>query len=159
MNVNYQNKGVNLGYYLKPNSDEFTFSLSSLPNDSLHTDMTVSYIRHSGQYGSDIDFPIIYDILDNPDKHDYLYTDKDFLNTLIEKSVIVSLSAEYGFAERLPIALSVGYSYAISWLREVEEYCYDDDDDEEERVEAVSFSEWQAPVDKHIVHVGFHLYY
>ncbi len=155
MDTSYQNKGVNLGYYLKPDSDEMSLSLSSIPNESLDTNLTVSYIRHSGQYGCDIDFPIIYAICDSPDKH---YSEKDFIDTLIEKTVIISLETEYDFSKKkIPISLSVGYSYAVTWARSVEYYY--NDDEEAEAVEAILFGAWQPPFDRHTLHIGFHLYY
>jgi hypothetical protein len=52
MDTAYTNNGVNLGYYLPPNSDELLFRFETMPVKSLVTRLQYQMIRHGADYGS-----------------------------------------------------------------------------------------------------------
>jgi hypothetical protein len=52
METSYTNNGVNLGYYLPPNSDEFLFCFTTLPTPDITAKLQYQLIRHGADFGS-----------------------------------------------------------------------------------------------------------
>jgi hypothetical protein len=52
METAYTNNGVNLGYYLPPNSDEILVRFSTMPGRNINTHLQYQLIRHGADFGS-----------------------------------------------------------------------------------------------------------
>jgi hypothetical protein len=65
----YINNGVNLGYYLPPNSDELLLSFETMPVKNLTTHFQYQLIRHGADFGSSaVDGSSLYSELDPNDR-------------------------------------------------------------------------------------------
>ena len=53
METSYTNNGVNLGYYLPPNSDELLVRIKTMPSRNLTTYLQYQLIRHGADFGPD----------------------------------------------------------------------------------------------------------
>ena len=52
METSYTNNGVNLGYYLPPNSDEILVRITTMPSKNITTSLQYQLIRHGADFGS-----------------------------------------------------------------------------------------------------------
>jgi hypothetical protein len=52
METSYTNNGVNLGYYLPPNSDEILVSFKTMPAKNVNAHLQYQLIRHGADFGS-----------------------------------------------------------------------------------------------------------
>jgi hypothetical protein len=107
----YVNKGQNLGYPLRPNSDEFLLSAQfGLPN-GWRTDVVGKFQRRSGQYGANIDEYMVYRAAATGN-----YDDKDFNGNIFERN----LGLEVGVSKTLsdyPVTFRFSYIYNMKMER------------------------------------------
>jgi hypothetical protein len=166
MNTNYQNKGMNLGYQLQPNSDEILVSVTTLAIPTVKAQLDLRFMRHSGQYGDSFDTYILYKLLDDADDYERSYSEKEFSGTLTELRFTSVLKLEKKLSNA-PISIFGSYGLTTynkrevtSWY-EVEHSASASDPAIVEGVEyeAKSFSEWSGWQFKQAVSVGFTLYY
>lgn len=162
MNTCYQNKDVNLGYYLAPNSDELLLSFKTSQIPDYFGEIKLRYLRHSGQYGDDIQENIIYAVIDHPNYYSYTYGEKDFINTLIEQRFIGELYLEHAF-EHTPIQVFVNYGVSFWREREVTEWYTSEYTGSSiiiyPEIEAKSFGPWSGIQAKQVITLGVKLYY
>jgi hypothetical protein len=109
--LSYTNKLENLGYYLSPNSDEIKLSIDTFPAESVQGRLEVAYIRHSDQYGDEMDEYMDYGI-DNSGG----YADKDFSAHIVEHTIIPSITGKMNIPDS-PISLQFSYTYYASFNR------------------------------------------
>jgi len=65
METNYVNNGVNLGYYLPPNSDELLVRFETMPIKNITANLQYQMIRHGADFGSSaVDGSNLYSELD-----------------------------------------------------------------------------------------------
>ncbi len=110
----YVNEGMNLGYPLRPNSDEILLHSTFGFAEGWSADITAKYQRRSIQYGWNLDQYMIYKaaLRDN-------YADKDFNANIFEQSLGIELSVQKRFDD-LPITLEASYIYHGSTERPTE---------------------------------------
>lgn len=138
MDTSYMNKGENLGYYLRPNSDEFKLEVSAMLSPRVSVDTRYMYIRHSDQYGSEMEDNDGYSGIDE-------LASKDFLGFLTEKAHIIDTEVSWEIPET-PISISAGYIFCYSSIRE-----YDEENTSE------PFTEWGSHI-SHAARIGFQVY-
>lgn len=97
------NEGRNIGYPLRPNSDEFLFSINYMLKNNWDGSLTVKYQRRSGQYGFNIDKFMYYSAAKND-----AYDDKNFNAYLFEKNIGIEAKINKTL-NNLPIRFSVSY--------------------------------------------------
>ncbi len=101
----YVNEGSNIGYPLRPNSDEILVHSTFGFGDGWAADLTAKYQRRSVQYGFNLDQYMIYKaaMRDN-------YDDKDFNANVFEQTV----GLEFGVSKKfrsVPVTLEAAYLY------------------------------------------------
>jgi hypothetical protein len=101
--VMYVNKGQNLGYPLRPNSDEILISGAFGFGDGWDSTITAKYQRRSGQYGSNMSEYMIYRAADAG-----AYDDKNFNDNVVEKVFGLELTVSKSMKD-YPISFSASY--------------------------------------------------
>jgi len=101
--VMYVNKGQNLGYPLRPNSDEILVSGAFGFGSGWDASVTAKYQRRSGQYGSTMDEYMFYRA-----SVAGAYDDKNFNDNLIEKVLGVELTVSKKMKD-YPVSFSASY--------------------------------------------------
>jgi len=101
--VMYVNKGQNLGYPLRPNSDEILLSGAFGFGEGWDGTITAKYQRRSGQYGSNMGEYMIYRAADAG-----AYDDKNFNDNIIEKVFGLELTVSKKMKD-YPISLTASY--------------------------------------------------
>ena len=101
----YVNEGVNLGYPLRPNSDELLLAGDVSLGDSWSVHGSVKYQRRSGQYGFNMDEYMIYKAANQE-----AYDEKDFSAHLFQKNLGIELTVSKR-VKSLPVTFSVSYLY------------------------------------------------
>lgn len=139
----YVNKGENLGFPLHPNSDELLLQADIGLKHSVTGTFTVRYQRRSGQYGYEIDAPVVagYAEFNN-------YDDKDFLNNIFKHTVSLDLGAKKEF-EFFPITVFGNLHY---WMDRDRVFT------DETGANAVLSDVWNVPVHNTALTIGMHLY-
>jgi len=94
------NEGRNIGYPLRPNSDEFLVKVNLNFKNNWDGSITFKYQRRSGQYGFGIDKWMYYTAAKAG-----AYKDKDFSSNLFEKSIGINATINKTF---------VGYPFRVS---------------------------------------------
>jgi len=112
VDLSYTNKLENLGYFLKPASDECKLIVDTFFPPSWFTRFSFSYIRHADQYGSEID-----DYMDYGFDQAGGYEVKAFMDHLVEHTLTASLAVEHQL-EHAPLSIKASYAYTHSWLKE-----------------------------------------
>lgn len=156
MNTCYQNKDVNLGYYLEPNSDEFLLNYKTKPFKNFYGEVKFRYIRHSSQYGDSIENSIIYDVIDDPEEYNHTYSEKNFSGTLTNTRFLGEIYLEKDI-EKTPIQIFCNYGFSISRNREV--LTWFDANETYEKIEANTFSSWSDWLFDHTVTIGVTAFY
>jgi hypothetical protein len=112
----YVNNGVNLGYYLPPNSDEIKFCLDIRPSLRIAGRWQYQLIRHGADYGSQqVDGSSLLSELDPDGRSEKPSLRKSFLKDgAYQWMHIIKIGGEYKFAS-LPLTIfgeaGVAYSY------------------------------------------------
>jgi len=103
--VMYVNKGQNLGYPLRPNSDEILVSGAFGFGSGWDASVTAKYQRRSGQYGFNMDEYMIYraSVAD-------AYDDKNFNDNVFEKVFGLELTVSKSMKD-YPISFTASYMY------------------------------------------------
>jgi hypothetical protein len=101
--LSYVNKGENLGYPLRPNSDEVLLSINVNAPKGWDGNFTLKYQRRSGQYGFNIDKFMVYTAASNNE-----YADKDFVANIFERTFGLQTTVNKTFAS-VPIKVSASY--------------------------------------------------
>ena len=102
------NAGRNIGYPLRPNSDEFLVKLNMNFKNNWDGSFTFKYQRRSGQYGFDYDKWMRYSAA-----KDGYYAEKNFKDYLFEKTIGLEVTVNKKLDE-LPIKFSATYLMAIN---------------------------------------------
>jgi hypothetical protein len=116
METAYNNNGVNLGYYLPPNSDEILARFQTMPVKSLVTHLQYQLIRHGADFGSSaVDGSNMYSELDPDDRNTKAVLKRFFLHDgAYQWNHIVKAGVEWNLP-RLPVSLvgeaGVHYSF------------------------------------------------
>jgi len=116
MEKSYSNNGVNLGYYLPPNSDELLFRFNTMPAKTVNTHFQYQLIRRGADFGpSAVDGSHILSELDpwgrdtKPVLHRFFLRDGAY-----QWMNIIKIGAEWNLP-RIPVALfgeaGINYSY------------------------------------------------
>ncbi len=123
--VMYINKGQNLGYPLRPNSDELLVSAAFGFEDGWDSTVTAKYQRRSGQYGSKMDEYMIYQA-----SAAGAYDDKNFNDNLIEKVLGLELAVSKKMKD-YPVSFSASYilNMQTERARVATRYWHPEDDD------------------------------
>jgi len=101
----YVNKGQNIGYPLRPNSDEFLVTFDVGLPQGWRTSLTAKYQRRSGQYGFNIDKYMVYSATSE-------YEDKKFTENLFEKTLGLDFTVAKTF-DSYPITIKATYMYTL----------------------------------------------
>jgi hypothetical protein len=109
--LSYVNEGQNLGYPLRPNSDEILLAVHMQARDGWDGSLTVKYQRRSGQYGFNIDKYMSYGAANAG-----VYADKDFNGNIFEQTVGLKATVNKTF-KSAPIQLSVSYMMNLNTTR------------------------------------------
>ena len=109
--LNYVNKGENLGYPLRPNSDEILLAIRMQAPDGWGGSLTVKYQRRSGQYGFNMDKYMRYAAAVEGE-----YDDKDFAGNLFEKTLGIKTTINKTL-KRFPIRISASYLFSMTAQR------------------------------------------
>jgi hypothetical protein len=106
METSYINNGVNLGYYLPPNSDEFLLKFQTMPVKNLTTYLQYQLIRHGADFGSNaVDGSNLLSELDPEGRDSKDELKRFFLHDGAYQWIyIVKAGAEWNLS-KLPIAL------------------------------------------------------
>lgn len=123
--VMYVNKGQNLGYPLRPNSDEILVSGAFGFGSGWDASVTAKYQRRSGQYGSKMDEYMIYQA-----SAAGAYDDKNFNDNLIEKVLGLELAVSKKMKD-YPVSFSASYilNMQTERARVATRYWHPEDDD------------------------------
>lgn len=130
VNTNYTNDGENLGYHLKPNSDELLFRLDARLGSGWRASAEYSYVRHGDDprayvatnhyiYG-DVDEPLDYgpggvaDYVKNF-LHDGVY---DFNHLLKLRADWQPSESPKLFGTPVPLELGLGYGLSYTWYED-----------------------------------------
>lgn len=164
----YVNKGQNLGYPLRPNSDEILVATSVGFGDGWDASLTATYQRRSGQYGFNMDTYMIYRAASAG-----AYDDKDFNGNLFEHTVGLELSVAKNL-KQYPVTFSASYLYHMTTARTLSPtkyWIFDDPDTpaNEEQVTGtyvagahpIQYSPtgpWSSPQHSHAVRVGIQIW-
>jgi hypothetical protein len=105
--LNYVNKGENLGYPLRPNSDEILLAIHMQAPEGWGGSLAVKYQRRSGQYGFNMDKFMRYYAADAG-----AYDDKDFTGTIFEKTLGIKTTVNKTL-KKLPIRISASYLFSM----------------------------------------------
>ena len=108
----YVNKGENLGYPLRPNSDEILVRYTMGLPKGISTDITAKYQRRSGQYGFNMDEFMVYKA--HGEGH---YPEKDFSGNIFEKTFGLDLSVSKTLSD-FPMTVYGKYIYTAQSRRE-----------------------------------------
>lgn len=117
--MNYINNGVNLGYYLPPNSDEFLVRFDMQPTKNISTSFSYQLIRHGADYGSmQVRGSSIYSEMDNHNRsefvkyflHDGAY---NWMHILSLNGAFVSKSSKLPFRIDCTVGMLVSYFTGI----------------------------------------------
>lgn len=111
----YVNKGENLGYPLRPNSDEFLVTVDVGLPQGWRTNLTAKYQRRSGQYGFNMDKYMVYDAAKKGE-----YDDKNFTAYLFEQTLGLDFTVAKTF-DSYPITINATYKYILQTNRETPE--------------------------------------
>jgi len=131
VNTNYTNDGENLGYHLKPNSDEFLLKLDTRLAPDLRGAFQYSFIRHGDNpnyvttnhyiYG-DIDEPLDYGGGGVSDYYkDFLHDGVYDYNHIAKFNVFwrpQPSEAPELFGTALPFELGAGYGLSYTWYED-----------------------------------------
>lgn len=112
--ISFVNEGRNIGYALRPNSDEFLVKLSFMLKDNWDGSFSFKYQRRSGQYGFNIDKFMLYAAAVNN-----LYADKNFNDYVFEKSIGLEATINKTL-KNLPIKFSISYLLSMNTKRDKE---------------------------------------
>ncbi|MGI6439048.1 MAG: hypothetical protein ACOX0W_02050 [Sphaerochaetaceae bacterium] len=101
-------EGRNIGYPLRPNSDEILLMLNSQFKDGWEGSLTFKYQRRSGQYGFNIDKHMSYGAA-----HKNAYDDKDFNGFLFDKTIAIEMVVQKTLA-KAPVRLRASYLMTLN---------------------------------------------
>ena len=96
-------EGRNIGYPLRPNSDEILLMINSQFQSGWEGSFTFKYQQRSGQYGFNIDQYMSYAAASNN-----AYNDKDFRGFLFEKTISFEMAVEKTL-KNAPVRLRMSY--------------------------------------------------
>jgi len=105
--LSYVNKGENLGYPLRPNSDEILLAVNIQAQEGWNGSLSVKYQRRSGQYGFNIDKYMRYAAAESG-----AYADKDFAGNIFEETVGIKTTVDKTF-KSWPITISASYLLTV----------------------------------------------
>jgi len=122
METAYVNNGVNLGYYLPPNSDEILVRFSTMPVKNLTTNLQYQMIRHGADFGpSAVDGSNVRSELDPSGRDTKLVLHRYFLHDgAYQWNHIARVGAEWSLPG-LPICLTGEVGAVISYFTNIEE--------------------------------------
>lgn len=106
----YINKGQNLGYPLRPSSDEILVKLDVGITELLRGDLTLKYQRRSGQYGFNFDTFMVYSSTGG-------YEERDFSAYIFEKTFGLNLGLTKKFKD-YPVSIQGRYLYTMVLAQE-----------------------------------------
>ena len=112
--LGYLNKGENLGYPLRPNSDEIMVSIDMNAPNGWDGNLKVKYQRRSGQYGFNFNEYMVYRA-----ERDGEYADKDFNGTIFEQTLGVKATVNKTLSSA-PIRISASYLFKMSRTRDLQ---------------------------------------
>ena len=101
--ISFVNEGRNIGYPLRPNSDEILLKIDSQFKEGWDGSFTFKYQRRSGQYGFNIDKFMRYQAAKKN-----LYEDKDFNAHVFEKAIGMELAVQKTL-KNAPVRLRASY--------------------------------------------------
>ena len=122
METGYSNNGVNLGYYLPPNSDEILLQFRTMPVKSLITLLQYQLIRHGADFGPHaVDGSNMYSELDPHNRHGANPILKRYflMDGAYQWSHIIKLGAEWTIP-KIPVALFLEAGTVISYFTDIE---------------------------------------
>jgi hypothetical protein len=105
-------EGRNIGYPLRPNSDEFLVKFNLNFKNNWDGSFTFKYQRRSGQYGFDIEKWMFYTAANNG-----AYDDKKFNANVFEKTIGIDATVNKTL-NNYPIRLSASYIFVMNNQRE-----------------------------------------
>jgi len=119
VDTSYTQDGENLGYYLKPNSDEFLLKFEAMPAPGLRTTLKYTFVRHGDNPSKNRgDLVVFGDVnKDLPYTTAGIALEKHFLHDgLYDFNHIASLNLSWRPLEaRLPFELGLGYGFSYTW--------------------------------------------
>lgn len=119
VDTSYTQDGENLGYYLKPNSDEFLVKFEAMPAPGLRTTLKYAFVRHGDNPSKNRgDLVVFGDVnKDLPYTPAGIALEKHFLHDgLYDFNHIASLNLSWRPLEaRLPFELGLGYGFSYTW--------------------------------------------
>ena len=164
----YVNKGQNLGYPLRPNSDEILVSSSFGFGDGWDASVTAKYQRRSGQYGFNMDKYMIYRAASAG-----AYDDKNFNENLFEQTFGLELSIAKSL-KQYPVTFSASYLYHMITARTISPtryWIFDDPDthaNEEQAtdtyvedaypIQYAPTGPWSSPLHSHAIRLGVNIW-
>jgi hypothetical protein len=107
------NKGENLGYPLRPNSDEILLAIHMQAPDGWDGSVTMKYQRRSGQYGFNMDKYMRYAAAVKGE-----YDDKDFAGNLFEKTLGIKTTVNKTL-KKFPIRISASYLFSMTRIQSI----------------------------------------
>jgi hypothetical protein len=139
--LNYVNKGENLGYPLRPNSDEILLAIHMQAPDGWDGSVTMKYQRRSGQYGFNMDKYMRYAAAKIN-----AYDDKDFAGNLFEKTLGIKTTVNKTL-KKFPIRISASYLFSMTTERTTPPTPAEVWDEENDQVITDSDPSFPNPVD------------
>ena len=109
--LTFVNEGRNIGYPLRPSSDELLVNVNFNLKNKWDGSLTLKYQRRSGQYGWNIDKFMSYAAAKNDE-----YSDKNFNNYIFEKSVGIVATINKTM-KNYPLKFSASYIINMSTER------------------------------------------
>lgn len=109
--LSYVNEGENIGYPLRPNSDEILLAIGMQAPKGWDGSLTVKYQRRSGQYGFNIDKYMRYAAA-----YANAYEDKDFDGNIFEKTLGIVATINKTL-EDMPLRISASYLFSMTTQR------------------------------------------
>ncbi|MBN2652233.1 MAG: hypothetical protein JXR63_07615 [Spirochaetales bacterium] len=116
VHMNYTNNGENLGYALKPNSDELMFKFETMPYPGVKANLSYRMIRHGFVDGSEFSSEMDYSMdLNGAPEGSLLW--KDFLKDgVYEWFHELGIGATTDFSiMNVPITLGLGYTFVYKY--------------------------------------------
>ena len=160
--VMYVNKGQNLGYPLRPNSDEILVSSSFGFGDGWDASVTAKYQRRSGQYGFNMDKYMIYRAAVAG-----AYDDKNFNGNLFEQTFGLELSVAKSL-KSFPITFSASYLYHMQtarslapsryWISDDPEHASDTYETGAHIIQYAPTGPWSSPLHSHAIRLGVNIW-
>ena len=122
METGYTNNGVNLGYYLPPNSDEVLLKFSTTPFNNMAAHLQYQLIRHGADFGSSaVDGSHLLSELDPQDRNTNPVLKRYFLQDgAYQWMHIIKIGAEWNLP-RLPVSLFGEAGTIISYFTNIKE--------------------------------------